>query len=229
MNYSDPRLQSLLAAEYVLGGLHGPVKRRFEKLLLREPGLRDAVECWQNRLNPLAENAIPVPPREQVWKNIRTAIRNDSPRSGWVKARFNPDFWLGFASAALILTVSYFIVTPNIPVSEMPDYVAVLQDQQARPMMVASMGQGGRTLQIDMLAGDSTGPDRVMQVWCVTRQGGEPMSLGLLTSKQGVFRLSPKQLQQLHQATEILISFEPVGVAPAQQPTGPVMYRGTMI
>lgn len=229
MNYSDPKLQSLLAAEYALGGLHGLVKRRFEKLLLRKPGLRDAVEYWQNRLNPLAENVAPVVPRDRVWKNIRIAIRNNNPRSNWLKTRFNPDFWLGFATAAVVSIVSYFVATPDIPVSEKPSYVAVLQDQQARPMMVASMGHGGQTLQIDMLSGNSTGPDQVMQVWCVTKPGGKPMSLGLLTSKQGVFRLSEEQLRQLHNATEILISFEPMENAPAEQPSGPVMYRGTMI
>ncbi|HEX5055802.1 MAG TPA: hypothetical protein VFX02_04820, partial [Gammaproteobacteria bacterium] len=80
MNYSDPTLQSLLAAEYVLGSLHGAARRRFTALVAREPGLRRELEYWQRRLNPLAETLPLRKPRAQVWRNIQNRIRGGSRR-----------------------------------------------------------------------------------------------------------------------------------------------------
>jgi anti-sigma-K factor RskA len=63
MNYGDPRLRAMLASEYVLGTLHGRARRRFERLLGEDAGLRVTVEAWQNRLTPLAEALPPV----ELW------------------------------------------------------------------------------------------------------------------------------------------------------------------
>jgi anti-sigma-K factor RskA len=232
MNYGNPKLQSLLAAEYVLGTLHGTARDRFETLLIREPGIRDAVEYWQTRLNPLAETVAPAFPSRHVWKKIRTRIRaRDSVRSRVLNAVWgNLDFWRGFSLASVILIVGYLVAAPDAPVTRTTtSYIAVLQDDRARPMMVASMGHDGRTLKVDMLGDDNTTAEEVMQVWCVPKDGGKPMSLGLLTTKQGVFELSIDQLKGLHKAAEIAISIEPMEVAPAEAPTGQIMYRGVMI
>ena len=64
MNYADPELHDRLAAEYALGTLRGPARRRFERLLSDDAYLRDLAEDWELRLNLLAESAPAVaPPR----------------------------------------------------------------------------------------------------------------------------------------------------------------------
>lgn len=234
MNYSDPKLQSLLAAEYVLGSLQGAARHRFETLLLQEPGLRNAVEYWQYRLHPLAENVKPIQPPKKVWRTIRARIRSRRAvgEPWWNILWSSLDFWRGFSLASVLIIVGGYLVSPGFQESKeesLVQYVAVLQDDRARPMMVASMARDGRSLLVDMLGEDSTGDDKVMQVWCVPKDGGMPMSLGLLTSKQGVFELSLEQLKGLHKASEIVISFELMEVAPAEIPQGQVMYRGVMI
>ena len=47
MDYSRPELADRLAAEYVLGTLQGPARRRFEALQQAHPALRQAVAQWQ--------------------------------------------------------------------------------------------------------------------------------------------------------------------------------------
>ncbi len=61
MNYARPELRDRLAAEYVLGTLHGGARRRFQRLLQQQPELRDAVEFWQRELMPMAASAIDPP------------------------------------------------------------------------------------------------------------------------------------------------------------------------
>ena len=49
MDYSRPELADRLAAEYVLGTLRGPARRRFEALLPAHPALNRAMLDWQRR------------------------------------------------------------------------------------------------------------------------------------------------------------------------------------
>jgi anti-sigma-K factor RskA len=67
MRYADPDLRDRLAAEYALGTLRGPARRRFERLLSDDERLRDAAEDWELRLNLLGESAPAVEPPAHVW------------------------------------------------------------------------------------------------------------------------------------------------------------------
>jgi len=90
--------RELVAAEYALGGLHGAVRRGFEKRRERDARYCRAVDQWEERFALLAEMLTPAPLRPQVWKNIELQIV-----SGRV-AFARPLFWQT-ASAVLALTV----------------------------------------------------------------------------------------------------------------------------
>lgn len=233
MKYSDPKLQSLLAAEYVLGSLHGAARRRFAALLTREPGLRREVEYWQRRLNPLAETLPLQRPHRQVWKNIQRRIRGGTVRPGrpWPSLLWNSlALWRSLAAgsmAALLLAVLAALQL-NQDYQAAIHYVAVLKNEQAQPMMIATM-DASNMFTIDMLGPDNTGPDEVMEIWCLPRSGGTPSSIGLLKGRRARMPLNREQLEQLEAAGEIAISIEPAGGSPTGLPTGPVMYRGDTI
>jgi anti-sigma-K factor RskA len=74
MDYSRRDLADRLAAEYVLGTLRGPARRRFENLLSAHPALRDAVAQWQQRLSPLSVTVEEVTPSARVWRNIEQRL-----------------------------------------------------------------------------------------------------------------------------------------------------------
>lgn len=67
-----------LAAEYVLGTLSGPARRRFESLLDASHATavraRALVAQWEHRLHPLVEPVQPLEPPARLWRNIEVAL-----------------------------------------------------------------------------------------------------------------------------------------------------------
>jgi len=102
MNDADPELHDRLAAEYALGTLRGPARRRFERLLSDNAYLRDLAEDWELRLNLLAESAPAVAPPARVWEGIAERI---GPASAPMRASLLNRLWdsLGFWRAASLL------------------------------------------------------------------------------------------------------------------------------
>ena len=50
MKYDDQTLLNLLAAEYVLGTLHGHARDRFSRLMRTSPQARYATSLWQRHI-----------------------------------------------------------------------------------------------------------------------------------------------------------------------------------
>lgn len=79
MDWSHPERADRLAAEYVLGTLHGRARRRFVVLQTAHPVLREAVARWQARLVPLALAELQgrrawVEPSPRVWQRIEATL-----------------------------------------------------------------------------------------------------------------------------------------------------------
>jgi anti-sigma-K factor RskA len=105
MNYADPELRDRLAAEYALGTLRGPARRRFERLLSGDARLRDAAEDWELRVNLLGESAPPVAPPARVWEGIAERI---GPGAAATRDSLLNRLWdsLGFWRAASLLATA---------------------------------------------------------------------------------------------------------------------------
>ena len=103
MNYADPDLRERLAAEYALGTLRGPARRRFERLASGDARLRAAAEDWELRINLLGEAAPAVAPPARVWEGIAARI---GPAAAPARDSFLHQLWdsLGFWRAATLLT-----------------------------------------------------------------------------------------------------------------------------
>lgn len=71
---SDAGWRELVAAEYAVGGLHGAVRRGFERRRERDARYCRAVDQWEDRFALLTETLAPALPRPQVWKNIELRI-----------------------------------------------------------------------------------------------------------------------------------------------------------
>jgi anti-sigma-K factor RskA len=121
MNYADPELHDRLAAEYALGTLRGPARRRFERLLSGDAYLRDLAEDWELRLNLLAESAPAVAPPAHVWEGIAQQIgpaavpvREKRPNRLWESLGFWRGFSLAAAGAAAALAVYVVLRPPDL-------------------------------------------------------------------------------------------------------------------
>jgi anti-sigma-K factor RskA len=120
MNYADPELRDRLAAEYALGTLRGPARRRFERLLPGDARLRDLAEDWELRVNLLAESAPAVAPPARVWERIAerigpaAATRDRLLNRLWDSLGFWRGASLAAAAAAAALAVHVALQPPDL-------------------------------------------------------------------------------------------------------------------
>jgi RNA polymerase sigma-70 factor (ECF subfamily) len=97
---SDAGWRELVAAEYAVGGLHGKVRRGFERRRERDARYCRAVDHWEDLFALLTETLPPAPPRPQVWKSIELRIARERV------AFARPLFWQiasGLLAVAVVL------------------------------------------------------------------------------------------------------------------------------
>lgn len=225
MNYTRQELADRLAAEYVLGTLQGPARRRFEALLPAHPALQQAVRHWQGRLSPLATVVPPVEPSPAVWQRLQQRIDGPAaataatPRSRWQSLAF----WRGgavFATAAAV----WFAVLLMQPGPSRPPVVVVLSAPQGGQSFVASASADGRSLVVKPLAPVSVEAGRDLELWAVPADGA-PRSLGLIAPDRATVL---QRARALDGTAAFAVSLEPEGGSPTGAPTGPILYSGKL-
>jgi anti-sigma-K factor RskA len=217
-----PQELDILAGEYVLGVLEPDAAREVEAALPDHEELRHAVAFWQERLHPLAALAAPAEPPPKAWQRIESRL--DAP------AATKPSPWRSLAlwrSAAMIAAAIAACLALYIALAPPagPLYVAVLRaPQQQAPSFVAT---GGRNhLRLRSVAQEQPPHDRSFELWEVL-PGAKPQSLGVLPADG---RLERSTLPQpLADGTTLAISIEPKAGSPTGQPTGPVVFVGTVL
>ena len=106
-----PELRRLLAAEYVLGNLRGPMRRRFERLREEDAAYCDEADAWERKLAGLVDLLPGVEPPPQVWERVRREIGQGpsgvlSLRGLWESA----GFWRSLALACAALAAGLAII-----------------------------------------------------------------------------------------------------------------------
>ncbi|GAA4023081.1 anti-sigma factor [Actimicrobium antarcticum] len=239
MNILDnEKLIERLSAEYVLGTLRGGALRRFDGLLANSAVLRRAVAEWQDRLCPIAEFASAELPPPRVWSGIARKLNlPDTQRTSdryafWRGLREDLAFWrgLGMVSTALATILVGVLVTRQ-PESVAPgtSYVAMLTDDQAVPVALATGDPATRQVTIKLVNHQNIAADKSLELWAVPKDG-MPRSLGLLASDGSITLPLPTDMTP--QSIPLLaVSLEPKGGAPLPKkgPTGPVIYKGAWV
>ncbi len=223
MRYNAEQVDSL-AAEYVLGTLHGPARRRFERLIADRGNVRMAVWSWERRLNAIASGLKPRKPSTRVWKNI---IRRIDPskrvktevRTGW------RGLWLALptAAAAAWLAITLFPAPST-------DRIAVFADQSAQTLWVISADIDDGILKTEAVKVPPLASDASYELWLLPPDG-TPLSLGLLplTAGRTESQISTQLLASLVDSGGMAISLEPAGGSPTGLPTGPIVYQASLI
>jgi anti-sigma-K factor RskA len=230
MDYSRPELADRLAAEYVLGTLRSPARRRFEALLSAHPALRQAVAQWQERLTPLSTSVPPVTPPKHVWPRIEnqlfaTRSSQASPPAGWWQRLA---LWRGISGLATAAAVAMFMVASQVPAPQAPIVVVLGANPEAAQALnasfVASVSADGRALVLRPINDLNLTPGRALELWAVPAQGA-PRSLGLVQAA-GATTLMRAQL--LRDTAAFAVSIEPTGGSPTGAPTGPIVSVGKL-
>ncbi|HWA41832.1 MAG TPA: anti-sigma factor [Hypericibacter adhaerens] len=245
MTEPNPELLDQLAAEYALGTLRGPARRRFERLIEGDPALARRVEDWAQRLDPLAEGAPAIEPPARSWAEIERRIGAAPPRArrgllallfgrptGPVPSLATAGLWycLGFwrraglagAAIALLLFVYLFVAPPPTPT-----HMALLADAASKPVAMVSLDLKHDRLTLDASRLPVAEAGKSLELWILPPQGN-PRSLGVLPAGPLSLPLDRAAAADLAHGG-LAVSLEPAGGSPTGLPTGPVLYSGAVL
>lgn len=238
MKLDHPRLKQMLAAEYVLGTLHGRARRRFEALLRSRADLRDDVRYWERRLADLQAGFKPVPPREVVWaaidREINAGTRATLPvRTRSAQLRFWQTWSVLATAASVVLAFGLVremrqpqppvqIVRVEVPVPQPMPYVALLQPSGSQAQWLVTMSPERKLIRVSEMGEHSMESGREsLELW-VIGDDGKPRSLGLLPMEGEEDMPMPGDMP-MPKKPALAVSREPMGGSPTGQPTGPVI------
>lgn len=229
MNYLSPTLRDHLAAEFVLGTLHGGARRRFERLLREDSALAETVSLWETSLSGLNSIAKSVPPPQRVWHEVEQRIRAQRSRPTDLAPT---NWWRGIAVAgfalSLLLAVAVVTLTQREPVFS-ADYVAVIQNTDGAPLWLVRADVKNARLEVTTLRSPELEPGKSLELWLLPGNNAAPVSLGLLpTHDRSVLTLA-QQASLTPAAAGLAVSLEPKGGSPTGLPTGPVLYQGALL
>ena len=106
-------------------------------------------------------------------------------------------------------------------------YVAVLNDDQASAAMLVTFDPKNGKLSLQRVGAYQEAADKSLQLWALPSAGG-PRSLGVLTPEK-LLQLTAGEAE-VQAVPTLAISLEPRGGVPsAGGPTGPVLFKGTLI
>lgn len=227
MNYQSTELQHALAARYVIGSLRGLARRKFIKLQMQYPALRDEVIFWELHLNELTQQIPTQAAPQAAWATLQQ-------RLGWQRL---PDAqppaktpwwaWLSSAVAAVLLIVVVQQTTVQQP-EPVPstDRIAVIQNDAARTLWLIE--QREQELYVSATANVDPLSNEDYQLWMLPANGEAPISLGLLP-QQGQRTLPVPSTIDLNQVAALAVSREPLGGSPEAIPTGPVVFTTDLL
>lgn len=230
MDYGRRELADRLAAEYVLGTLRGPARRRFEALLPAHPALREAVAGWREQLLPLAGSVPPVTPPDRVWTGIErqlfasTAAASPPAEAPRWWQRLGP--WRALSGVATAAVLALVLVVNQVPPPQPPVVIVLAANPEVaasfRASFVASVSGDGRALVLRPLDAVPLQAGRALELWAVPPSGA-PRSLGLVDANRATTLVRTRLLAD---TAAFAVSVEPSGGSPTGAPTGPIVSVG---
>lgn len=233
MNYSNNQaLLSSLAAEYVLGTLEGPARRRFEQLKVKDQKVQAAVSYWETQLLAMASSIKPVQVPLAVWENIEQQLGFTHVSSAPVQQAIEvttrvPErlaqkssanqVWKAFTGLAVAasMMLAVFVYQYSADVAS-PLSVAVFANADQQTLW--SLDVRKDQLFIRSTQNLQQRPNQDYQLWIVPASGDAPISLGLL-NQRGTFSLPKPTIFDEIEIAALAVSLEPKGGSPTGAPT----------
>jgi anti-sigma-K factor RskA len=228
MNYQHPQLLDELAAQYVLGTLRGPARRRFERYCARNVAALHAVRRWEDRLVDMLAGVVPVAPSPLVWDRIKFRIRRDRALRPKRALTTLGNWRFALAAGIAALAIAFGVWTGFGPGSS--QQVAIIADPQQGQLWNIEAPRSRGELRVSAAENLALDPARAYELWALPGEGAAPVSLGLMPkSGRGTLQLNDAQRLALSRSRQIAISLEPPGGSPTGAPTGRVLYVADVV
>ncbi|WRH95145.1 anti-sigma factor [Pseudomonas fluorescens] len=217
----DPALRRALAADYAIGLMPAPARRRFEQLLLDDAALRAELAQWQESLSSLTESLPEHPVPDRVWQGITARIE---PQVLHVPEK--RPFWNWLRVTAALCSIVVLVFLGSLYNRDDARYHATLLTADAQPAL--KVEAHADYLQVEPLTLAAVDADRSLELWAIPADG-KPISLGVIPAGgKGKVELNEAQKALIGKPIALAVSLEPKGGSPTGQPTGPVLYQGAL-
>ncbi len=234
MKFSSHPALDALAAEYVIGTLRGPARRRFERAIAAEPLVATRVTYWQSRMNLKPAGAGAVQPSASVWKRIERDLNLRSLAPPWYARVSLWRNWALAASAALVFVFATQWLRLSDPKSDPNAQLASIailagDDAAVRGTTVSALiSKDGKRLALRSERAIVAGALRSYELWLLPEGGGAPISLAVLGSLDAEFTVPSQQVGRIARGAKLAVSVEPAGGSKTGAPTGPVILVGAV-
>jgi anti-sigma-K factor RskA len=221
LRYKNPDLQARLAGEYVLGSLHGQARRRFETLMRTEPTLRQEVQRWAQRLEPLNDELEAVTPPARIWSKIAQQVGAER-NPIWNSVVFWRRFGAVAVAASLVLAV---LIGISYYQTSTPERIAVVTDAADKPVWLVAATPKSRTLRIKTLKPMNMPAGEFCVLWLV-REDGSNQGVTVLPDNMGEMSVKlPKAMKRDPDKAELVVTVE-TGDDAVTNMQGKVMFKG---
>ncbi|MDP9108079.1 MAG: anti-sigma factor, partial [Pseudomonadota bacterium] len=126
------------------------------------------------------------------------------------------------------ILVGLLVVKPFEPATAASSYVAMLSDDQSKPIAVVTGDPVKHQMTIRLVSKQAVAADKSLELWAVPAKGA-PRSLGLLASDGSITLPLPDNATPLS-IPLLAVTLEPKGGSPkADGPTGPIVFKGAWV
>lgn len=235
--HQHPETVDRLAAQYALGTLHAAARRRFETLMRDRQDIAQAVWSWHDTLSGALVSQSPLPVDPKQWHRLEHRLfapTAESPSQTTQRAPWWSRWFAPLPSGMLAFGLTLGLALPTLlhtwqsetPSTQLPEsYVGVLATSTGQPGLIVSSLRKGLLVDIKQQVPVQVPSGQTLYLWVID-QAGQAHAIAPIPSGHFVsVRLKQPAETTFQTATELAVSLEPQGLAPAQ-PSGPFVYRG---
>jgi anti-sigma-K factor RskA len=226
MNYRDPQLCELLAAEYVLGTLQGKARQRFEGLLHIRPDLRSRVQEWELRLPDTMDSAPAVTPPPQVWKNIEQRLFQRNVSTRWFERLA---FWRNLALGSGLLAGTLALLLFLAPHSETPGPIALISNPSHQTLWMISASADMDHFHVKNVQPLNPPSGKHCFLWLKPKNSKRMYALGTLPEKGESVTLSVSRDLRDMLPGQLLVTLEDAAETSPTQPSDLLEFQGKWI
>lgn len=242
-----------LASQFVLGTLTKRVYQRILTLAKHNVLLEQRIDYWQEKFVCIDESTIELPPSEQTWSVITTAInvekdddkttlstKTTKTTKATKKSVFAPLLaWFAkpyvsysMAFSVIVLCISTFMMLYPLSDKIGPlSYVAVLTEKNGQAHMVASTYGDSKKLVVNIINRPNITVGQDLELWVISKTDGEARSFGIIPNNETLIeqQLTQAQWRLIKDSKSLIVTMEEAGGSAMGEPSDLIVSRGLCV